>query len=190
MAVDDGYDSLTGYPKFKDGGAPDLAVDPTEVAKYAAEVGNRIVKADLAALGSYPYRRAGLMGHALNTKTDYIHDGAGWIKKLEDTGWTALALTGGWLNFGTPFRDAQYRRVNGEVMLRGSVKSGGTTSTNSIATLPAGFRPVTYDEQFMVTANAGYGDLRIDPSGRVYIATYYAGGSNGVVTLAPARFFV
>lgn len=77
MAVDS-YDPITGAPQFSDGGAPDIAVDPTEVAKYAAEVGNRIVRANLDALDAYPFKRAGLSGHALDTGADYIHDGSGW----------------------------------------------------------------------------------------------------------------
>lgn len=189
MAVDS-YESTTGRPIFLDSGAPDIAVDPTAVGIYAAEVGNRIVKANLAALNSYTYRRAGLMGRALDTGTEYIHNGTGWVKVLEDTGWITLPLTGSWLNFGTPYRDAQYRRVNGEVMLRGNIKSGNTGAVNPIATLPVGFRPVTYDEQFLIIANVGIGDLRVDSSGRVYVATYYASGNNGVVSLNPVRFFV
>lgn len=77
MAVDD-YDDTTGRPIFLDSGAPDTGVDPTAVGIYAAEVGNRIVKANLAALDAYAYKRAGLSGHALDTKLEYIHDGSGW----------------------------------------------------------------------------------------------------------------
>lgn len=62
MAVDDGYDPTTGYPRFKDSGAPDIAVDPTEVAKYAGRVGNRIIDTT-SGLDTYGYRREGLAGY-------------------------------------------------------------------------------------------------------------------------------
>lgn len=73
-----GNDATTGYPIFLAGYAPDLGVDETTVAQYAADVGNRIVRANLAGLTAYTYSRAGLMGHALDTKSDYVHDGSGW----------------------------------------------------------------------------------------------------------------
>lgn len=71
-------DPTTGRPIFNDNDPPDIKVDPGAAASYAEEVGNRIVKADLAALNLYAYKRAGLTGHALDTKTDYVHDGSGW----------------------------------------------------------------------------------------------------------------
>lgn len=79
MAVD-AYDATTGAPIFLDSGAPDTAVDPTAVGSYAAEVGNRIVKANLAALVAYPYKRDGLAGHALDSGVEYRYDGSAWIQ--------------------------------------------------------------------------------------------------------------
>lgn len=79
MAVDS-YDSTTGRPIFLDTGAPDIGVDPTKVGEYAADVGNRIVRANLAALDAYPYKRAGLRGYALDTNTEYTHSGSGWVQ--------------------------------------------------------------------------------------------------------------
>lgn len=98
MAVDS-YDATTGRPIFLDSGAPDIGVDPTAVGIYAAEVGNRIVKANLAALNSYAYKRAGLKGHALDTKFDYLYDGSGWVRvatvKAVASGSVACPASGG-----------------------------------------------------------------------------------------------
>lgn len=80
MAVDS-YDPTTGRPIFVDTGAPDIGVDPTEVGKYAADVGNNVIRANLAALEAYGYKRAGLHGHALDTGFDYVHDGSGWVRR-------------------------------------------------------------------------------------------------------------
>lgn len=77
MAVDS-YDSTTGRPIFTDGGAPDIGVDPTAVGIYAADVGNKVLRANLAALGSYSYKRAGLRGDALDTGIEYRYSGSGW----------------------------------------------------------------------------------------------------------------
>lgn len=117
----------------------------------------------------------------------YYWNGTTWDR---DTVWTALTLTGGWANYGAPFRNASYRRINGSVELRGSIKSGGVGSGNPIGTLPAGFRPVGGDEQFLVGANAGIADLRVDTAGLIYIATYNASGNNGVVSLSQLRFSI
>lgn len=78
MAVDS-YNPVTGAPQFSGSGAPDIAVDPTEVAKYAADVGNSIIRANFAALDAYGYKRAGLRGVALDTGFTYEHDGSGWL---------------------------------------------------------------------------------------------------------------
>lgn len=78
LAIDE-RDPLTGYPKFLDTGAPDIGVDPTEAAKYASEVGNRIMLANKSALDAYDYRRKGLRGKALDTGYEYEHDGTGWV---------------------------------------------------------------------------------------------------------------
>lgn len=77
MAVNSN-DPTTGRPIFVDTDAPDIKVDPTEAAKYAADVGNRIIRANFAALEAYAYKRAGLMGHALDTGANYVHTGSGW----------------------------------------------------------------------------------------------------------------
>lgn len=79
MAVDT-YDPTTGRPIFSDSGAPDIGVDPTAVGIYAAEVGNRIVKANLTALNAYPYKRTGLHGEALDTGLEYRYSGSGWVR--------------------------------------------------------------------------------------------------------------
>lgn len=98
MAVDS-YDSTTGRPIFLDSGAPDTGVDPTEVGKYAADVGNRIIRANLAGLNSYAYKRAGLRGYAADTKFEYLHDGSGWVRvttvKAVASGTVALTNTPG-----------------------------------------------------------------------------------------------
>lgn len=78
MAIDS-YDPITGAPQFSGAGAPDIAVDPTEVAKYAADVGTRIIRANLAALDAYGYKRAGLRGIALDTEIEYLYGDTGWV---------------------------------------------------------------------------------------------------------------
>lgn len=72
------FDPTTGAPRFADSGAPDVGLDPQLAADYAADVGNYIVRANLAGLTAYAYKREGLRGYAKDTDRTYVHDGTDW----------------------------------------------------------------------------------------------------------------
>jgi hypothetical protein len=57
--------------------------------------------------------------------------------------WHALPLVAGWTNFGSGYAEASFRVDQlGRVQLRGTItKASGTPGNESIATLPAGYRP-------------------------------------------------
>lgn len=74
-----GSNPTTGAPRFLDTDAPDIKVDPQLAANYAADVGNRIVRADKAALDAYAYKREGLEGFAKDTDRTYWHNGVDWV---------------------------------------------------------------------------------------------------------------
>lgn len=137
MAVDS-FSPTDGHPIFLDTGAPDLAVDPTKVAEYAADVGNRIIRADLATLNAYAYKRKGLRGVALDTLTEYLHDGTSWVAQSGDSGWIAPTYANGWVDAAAS-EAGGYRKLNGVVYHKGRVALG-TAGTGY--TLPAGFRPI------------------------------------------------
>jgi len=146
------YDSTTGRPIFEDTDAPDIKVDPTEAAKYAAEVGNRVVRASLAGLNAYEYRRPGLAGHALDTGLEYVHDDSGWVLVGGlDTGYVPLTTFGsGWS--ATVGYEPWIRRVGNRVDIGGAVTR--TTTLGALATIvqiPAGFRitNATYLRKFV-----------------------------------------
>ncbi|MEA1264150.1 hypothetical protein MicroSTF_13995 [Microbacterium sp. STF-2] len=117
----------------------------------------------------------------------YYWTGASWDR---DTAWAALTLGNSWVNFGAPFRNAAYKRENGWVSLRGSIKAGEVGVTKPIATLPTGFRPIGGDEQYLVPANLGTADLRVATDGSIYIAAIRNGGDNGVVGISQVRFSI
>lgn len=145
----DSRDPITGAYIFSDTGAPDIGVDPTLVSAQANDVGTRIVRANLAALDAYAYKRAGLAGHALDTGREYVHDGTGWRGTLEDTGWIAPTLTNGWVDAASG-EEVEYRRLNGVVIFKGRAALGtGTT----VFTLPVGFRPKSIS-RFIVATSA------------------------------------
>ena len=163
-----GYDSVNGSPLFFDTDAPDIKVDPRAAAIYAADVGNRIVRANLAALNAYAYKRAGLMGHALDTKKDYIHNGTGWRETISDTGWVGLSLTTGW-TAQTPDVPG-YRVINNVLYLRGRLDATTGAGTAILtAVLPAAARPAA-NTQRRVFETSGSTDsfvVVVDVSGQI-----------------------
>lgn len=57
------------------------------------------------------------------------------------TAWTAPTLLNSWVNFGTTFQVAGYRKVGDVVALRGMIKNGTVAGLTVLFTLPSGFRP-------------------------------------------------
>lgn len=132
----------------------------------------------------------GLTCYNTTADTLEVYDGSGWVVVwANDATWASPSLTGSWVTFGGGLRGPSYRRRTGTVKLRGTVKSGGVGNANPIFTLPAGFRP-SADEAFIVPANAGHADLRVDSAGRVYVAAFYNGGNNAIVSLSGIDFEV
>lgn len=171
MAVDS-YDATTGRPIFLDTGAPDIGVDPTEVGKYAADVGNRIIRADLAALDLYAYKRQGLGGHALDTKVNYVHDGTGWVPVSGGGTVTLTAFGANWnaTSGYEPFLvvDGEWRELIGAA----SRLAGGSLAT--ILTIPTGHRPT--GNQFLgahITSTGTFYELHLNSSGVLSVPTGY-----------------
>lgn len=79
-------------------------------------------------------------------------------------------LVNGWVNYGSPFAGATYRKVGCKVIIEGLVKGG--TVPAEIFTLPAGFRP---DARLITSqcSNSSSGNGRVDiwPTGEVYSNT-------------------
>lgn len=176
MAVDS-YDATTGRPIFLDTGAPDIGVDPTAVGIFAADVGNRIVRANLAALEAYPYEHEGLMGYALDTDQDYVYNGSGWVLFRRAVKTTVVTFGSNWE--ATPSYTPIIVESGGMVYLVGAarIQSGG--SLDDILTVPVGLRPTgqQFLGHFRTTAGSAQGQLHIDSSGVVSAPSNYRTGS-------------
>lgn len=76
-----------------------------------------------------------------------------------DSGWLTATYLNGWMDYGNGFGGLQYRKKDGVLYLRGSIK-GGSFYT-SVAQLPEGFRPVvpagTSAMEFPITVIASNG---------------------------------
>jgi hypothetical protein len=128
-------DPVTGAPRFLDTAPPDIKLDPQLAADYAADVGNYIVRADLAALVSYAYKREGLQGYAKDTDRRYVHDGTDWrlavdgdykLQRINFTTASSVVFTG----FSALFEN--YRAVL--EINASSTTSGGTMRLRSGST--------------------------------------------------------
>ena len=90
----------------------------------------------------------------------------------EDTGWIDVTFENSWVNYGgSIWQDAQYRKENGWVYIRGLVKDG--TVNSAIFTLPEGFRPAK-QEMFITVAS--------DPTTNIWAKTYVL--ADGIVQTA------
>lgn len=70
-------DPTTGAPVFLDSDAPDPAVNPKQVAEFAAHVGTRPI-GSTAERTAYAYAREGLGWYDTNLDAEFLHNGTGW----------------------------------------------------------------------------------------------------------------
>jgi hypothetical protein len=96
------------------------------------------------------------------------------------TPWVAPTLTNSWVNYGSSFRTARYRRVGDQVEIEGLVKSG--TSGLAVFTLPTGFRPPEYLLWPTVSDPNVFARLDVQSDGQVIV--YIVGaGTNAFASL-------
>lgn len=115
-----------------------------------------------------------------------------------ETAWVALPMGASWVNFGSPFQVAQYKRdLTNFVNLRGLIKNG---AVGTLVTLPAGFRPKATEVFYLGDAsssgqnvtykditNQGLTKIEVKNTGVVSIISI---GSNASVTLSGVRFSI
>lgn len=175
-------------PHYAGGGIPADAADLTEIADYAAKVGNR--RSDLASV------RTALTGADLwsgleffesDTGAEYVYQTGGWVfRGYLDSGWIAATYASGWgdFNAGT-FGVFAYRRRASKVSLRGVPFSSNTLTL--ITTLPVGYRP-PYALQFDVNKGGAFQTITIQPTGTVTADGTIASGQT--ISLGEVEFSI
>lgn len=84
------------------------------------------------------------VGDLLRVKTVDAEGAVREIEGITPHAWTSLMLQNGWVDLAAGFETAQYRRTaDGDVEIRGVIKSGVVTNGTVIFTLPEGYRPVS-----------------------------------------------
>lgn len=102
-----------------------------------------------------------------------------------DTAWTAATLQNSWVNYGSGYETAAYRRVGDMVQLRGLIKNGSLNVP--LMTLPVGFRPP--QKLLCIVKDSGTVPSRVDvdPSGTVVPGSE---ANNGLLSLAQISFSI
>lgn len=99
--------------------------------------------------------------------------------------WIAPTLLNGWVNYGSGWDTAGYRKdSSGRVYLKGLVKSGTVNAT--AFTLPAGYRPPA-SKMFAAGGPTAQPYVSVGSSGNVHVP---AGTDNAWVSLENISFFV
>lgn len=70
-----------------------------------------------------------------------LYDEEGQIKPIDETEWTDLELNTDWRNLGGNYYNAQYKKVNNQIYLRGLIKNSNNNTNKTVLTLPEGIRP-------------------------------------------------
>jgi hypothetical protein len=106
--------------------------------------------------------------------------------------WTAVAAFGtNWANYGSVWSNARYRKdICGTVHLDGMLRSNAASNSNTIFTLPVGYRPSHPILMPMATETNARFRLWVDENGLVRIYTLDVGGivSNTWFQLAGQSF--
>ena len=116
-----------------------------------------------------------------NTDTDSYY----WADGKETGVWVAPSLTNSWVNYGSGYQVARYKREGGRVYCEGLIKSGNTSASWFV--FPAGFRPAA-TLIFLGHASGGIADIRVTAAGSFYCAGYFAGGTNADLSLSMVQF--
>lgn len=110
---------------------------------------------------------------------DMTLDSSGRLQPLvAGEGWTGFSFGSGWGNYGSSYVGGGYKKFGDLVLLRGLVSRTSGVGT-TIATLPAGYRPINSSSLVLldVITDTGAGRVDINASGNLI---YISGGTTWV----------
>lgn len=107
------------------------------------------------------------------------------IEAIDETEWTDLELNTDWRNLGGDYYNAQYKKVNNQIYLRGLIKNSNNNTNKTVLTLPEGIRPqkIPY---LMFNMSDTFVSAYITAGGEIRLAQYT---QNNWVSIE-ANFFV
>lgn len=118
-----------------------------------------------------------------------------WADGVAQDYWRPMSLQSSWVPLGGGWKPPAWRFTSeGYIELRGQLKDGPTGQANPFYTFPADYGPDndsgtnTAGEMFMQSAFNGSARIDVLGNGKCLCATYYAGGSNGYLSLSGIRW--
>ena len=113
---------------------------------------------------------------------------AGLKAAITPGAWIAPTLLNGWVNYGTGFETAGYRKTPAdEVQFRGLIRDGSMTANTVLFNLPAAYRPARRREFLALQGGGAACRLSLFTSGEVSINGVT---SNAFLSLEQVRFDV
>ena len=131
---------------------------------------------------------AGLLNLGLAAVSGVITTIRSRLATLEGGAWESLTLSASWVNYGSGYGSARYRKIGNRVQVAGLIKSGTTTVGTTIATLPVGFRPSSQEIYTAHNGTSGARALQVGTNGTIVIAGLAV--SNAELSLANITFLV
>lgn len=158
-----------------------------------SEISNRLDASGFIYLLAYAESSDGTTPSVINT--DYVELNVelstGIWNNTPAFTWINATYQNSWASFDADRALKYAKDEKGMVTLRGTVKSGTVGTATPVMTLPAGFRPLESSLSIPITVSGGIGELQIQSSGAVSIASASYGASPNPSTQAHiyVRFF-
>jgi len=143
-------------PEFADGDAPDVAVNPSQVAKYAARFGNKTTGTTAERGTASAWAWENLLWKDTTDGIEYLRTGGAW--KAWNSGWITYTPTLTNITLGAGGTAAfAYQYANGDVKLKWLVTLGTGGTWNS----PSFSVPVTMNNGHLALfSKVGWGSLQ------------------------------
>jgi len=136
------FNATTGAPEYDSADAPDTAVNPTEVAAFAAARGN-VPKGTTAERTAFAFKEDGAYWSDTDDDSLYRWNGSAWDLVWRDSGWVTVSSFSNSFTSATAPDTVKYRRIGDVVHVSGVLSRGTAPGSTPLTafTLPAGFRP-------------------------------------------------
>ncbi len=187
-------DTVAGLPSTASIGCFALVLAPPSIYAYTATGWVQVAAPSGSSVGPASETQAGIVELATAAETQTGTDNvraihpAGLKAAMTPEAWISPVLQNGWVAFGTPVEAPGYRKTPwGEVQLRGTIKSGTTTTGTVLFNLPVGYRPANQKDFVTVQGNNTAARIIVLTNGDVQIAGVTA---NAFLSLESVRFDV
>ena len=150
---------------------------PATVTGYDGSGALAVMDGDTVPIGVTPMISSLAVGQRVYVLV--VPPSGNYVVGIVVTSWITPTLLNSWVNFGSGFQSARFRRlISGQVEIQGLV-TAGTGPASTVFTLPVGYRPAAA-LVFATIANNAIARLDVEADGDV---RWQAGGTNAFLSL-------